>query len=116
MAWIAKSLSPMVPSYDLGATAEFFRNSLGFSAVLQSDGYAVLVREGASLHLLPAGDDIGQMEMYLEVDDVDVAWAAMQPHTGGLRTRGPFDREYGMREVHVEVPHTKCLLFVGHAL
>ncbi len=33
-----------------------------------------------------------------------------------MKVRAPFDREYGMREMHVIIPETKTLLFIGQAI
>ncbi|MEK6782614.1 MAG: hypothetical protein AABY93_12970 [Bacteroidota bacterium] len=30
-----------------------------------------------------------------------------------LKFKEPFDRKYGMREIHIEVPKTNKLLFIG---
>lgn len=109
-------LSPMIPSYDASVTTKFFHELLGFKIVMQEDGYAVLEKDSTSVHLLPAGEDIGQMEIYLETDDVDAIWVAMKDNLSGIKHKAPFDRPYGMREIHVEVPETKCLMFIGQSL
>lgn len=112
----AMYLSPMVPSYDLEATGSFLREVLRFEPVMTSNTYAVYQKENVTIHLLRAGDDIGQMEFYLEVDDLEALWAFMKDKVEGLRMKGPMDRDYGMREVHIEVPATNALLFIGQAL
>jgi len=33
-----------------------------------------------------------------------------------IKHKAPFDREYGMREVHVIIPETKTLLFIGQRI
>lgn len=109
-------LSPMVPSYNLEGTASFFKDVLGFQSEMDTPTYAVLSKNGLTVHLLRAGEDIGQMEFYLEVDDIDGLWASIKDKLTGLKVRAPFDREYGMREVHLEEPHTKTLLFIGQAI
>jgi len=78
--------------------------------------YAILFKDNHSIHILNAGDDIGEMEFYLSVDDVDSLWEEIKDKLKGIKVREPFDREYGMREVHVIVPQTKTLLFVGSAI
>lgn len=112
----AMYLSPMVPSYDLEATGRFFRELLSFDAVMASNEYAVYQKDDLTVHLLRAGENIGQMEFYLEVDDVDVLWDSMKDKVEGLRAKGPMDRDYGMREIHIGVPATNALLFIGQAL
>jgi hypothetical protein len=47
------------------------------------------------------------------VDNVDNVWASIKDKVKGLKVKEPFDREYGMREIHIEIPHTKTLLFIG---
>jgi catechol 2,3-dioxygenase-like lactoylglutathione lyase family enzyme len=106
-------LSPMIPSYNLKETANFFKSVLGFTPVLDTETYAVYQKNNLTIHILRAGEDIGQMEFYLEVDDVDSLWTSIKDKVEGLRVREPFDRDYGMREIHIEIPHTKTLLFIG---
>jgi len=65
---------------------------------------------------LRAGEDIGQMEFYLEVDDVDSLWDAIKDRMEGIKVRPPFDREYGMREMHIGVPQTNALVFIGQEI
>lgn len=107
-------LSPMIPSYDIGATTAFFRDLLGF-VVLRDDGsYVILQKDETTIHILRAGADIGEMEFYLEVDKVDAIWERIKDQLAGAKA--PFNREYGMREIHVIVPHTKTLLFIGQVI
>ncbi len=114
--YTALYLSPMIPSYDLEETGHFFNNVLGFSPVMNTIEYAIYQKDNLTIHLLRAGNDIGQMEFYLEVDDVDGLWASIKDKVKGQNAREPFNREYGMREIHIAVPQTKTLLFVGQEL
>lgn len=109
-------ISPMIPSFNLAATLRFFTNTLGFEAVMDTPQYAICQKDTHTVHLLPAGQDIGQTEFYLEVDDVDGFWDSIKDKVAGLRAKAPFDRDYGMREVHLEVPHTNTLLFIGQEI
>jgi catechol 2,3-dioxygenase-like lactoylglutathione lyase family enzyme len=106
-------ISPMIPSFDLPQTVRFFREIFAFSAVNDSTEYPVLHKDGLTIHLQKAGKDIGEMSFYLEVDDVDGLWESIKDRVKELRVRAPFDREYGMREFHIAIPHTNTLLFVG---
>jgi hypothetical protein len=108
-------ISPMIPSYNLKETVAFFTDVFTFTPTLLVDNYAVLVKDGRSVHILPAGD-IGEMEFYLEVDDIDGLWDDIKDKLTGMKVREPFDREYGMREIHIIIPHTKTLLFVGQVI
>jgi hypothetical protein len=106
-------LSPMIPSYNLQETAAFFIDIMEFSFYMNEAGYVILVKNDLMIHILPAGTDIGEMEFYLQVDDVDAVWNEIKDKLSGIKVREPFDREYGMREIHIIVPQTKTLLFVG---
>lgn len=116
MNYSALYLSPMIPSFNLNATAGFFREVLGFSALMETESYAVYVRDGLTIHILPAGSDIGQMEFYLEVDNVDELWEEIRERVTGMKVRAPFDRDYGMREIHICIPHTNTLMFIGQVI
>ncbi|MDX2247045.1 MAG: hypothetical protein SF052_09735 [Bacteroidia bacterium] len=106
----------MIPSFNLKDTGSFFKEILGFSPVMDTAEYAIYSKDNFTVHLLPAGPDIGQMEFYLEVDNIDRFWASIKDQVKGLKVKEPFDRQYGMREVHIEVPQTNTLLFVGQTI
>lgn len=109
-------LSPMIPSHDLKRTTTFFTDVLGFIVHMDTEAYVILGKDQLTVHLLPAGPEIGQMEFYLEVDAIDELWSFMKDKISGLKVREPFDREYGMREIHIEVPATNTLLFIGQEM
>jgi hypothetical protein len=109
-------LSPMIPSYDLQVTGQFFKDVLSFSTVMDTEEYAIYIKDNLTIHILKAGTDIGQMEFYLEIDDIDGFWNSIKGKVIGLNYRELFNREYGMREVHIEVPQTKTLLFIGQQI
>ncbi len=106
-------LSPMIPSFNLKETVNFFKSVLDFTPIMDTETYAVYQKNNLTIHILRAGEHIGEMEFYLEVDNVDNVWASIKDKVKGLKVKEPFDREYGMREIHIEVPHTKTLLFIG---
>jgi hypothetical protein len=108
-------VSPMIPSFNMKETAAFFIDLLGFSKYMYEDGYIILYKDDVTVHILNAGD-IGEMEFYLEVDEVDALWESIKDKLNGIKVRAPFDREYGMREMHIIIPQTKTLLFVGHLI
>ncbi len=112
----ALHLSPMIPSHKVEETSRFFREIFSFKDVRIEKSYAILSKDNLSIHILPAGNNIGQMEFYLEVDDIDVLWKSIEEKLKDMRVRSPFNREYGMREFHVEIPHTNTLLFVGQVI
>ncbi len=109
-------MSPMIPSFDLQITGIFFKDILNFEKVFDSGNYTIYEKNNLTVHILPAGENIGQMEFYLEVDDVDTFWDTIKDKILGLRVREPFNQDYGMREVHIEIPETKTLLFIGQSV
>ena len=109
-------ISPMIPSYDLAKTGHFFKDVLEFDEVFNTGTYAIYVKDKLTIHLINAGEDIGQMEFYLEVDDIANVWKSISAKITTLKHRPPFDREYNMREIHIEIPETKTLMFIGQVL
>lgn len=109
-------LSPMIPSFAIEKTVTFFKNVLGFSTVMNTETYAICQKDNLTIHILQAGQEIEQSEFYLEVDNIDNLWTAIKDKLNGLKVKAPFNREYGMREVHIEIPQTKTLLFIGQQI
>jgi len=109
-------LSPMIPSFNISETSNFFCTILDFSVMMDSPGYMILQKDNLTIHILNAGEDIGQMEFYLEVDDLESLWKSMEDKIKGLKVKAPFNRDYGMREIHIEIPKTNTLLFIGQPI
>ena len=107
-------LSPMIPSYNVPETKRFFADLFGFEVVRDGD-YVILHKDNHLIHILRAGD-IGEMEFYLEVDNIDELWDNIKDQLEDIKVKPPFNRDYGMREFHVIVPYTKTLMFVGQGL
>jgi catechol 2,3-dioxygenase-like lactoylglutathione lyase family enzyme len=57
---------PALPVRDIAAAAEFYRDRLGFDAVHQDEGFAVLSRDEAVVHLWRAGDESWRERRSLE--------------------------------------------------
>ena len=112
----AKYLSPMIPSYNLEKTVSFFIDLLDFKVERDDKTYFILYKDNLAVHILRAGSDIGEMEFYLVVDDIDQVWNNMKDKLDGMKVKEPFDREYGMREIHVIIPETKTLMFIGQEI
>jgi hypothetical protein len=114
--YTAKFLSPMVPSFNIPKTVSFFTDQLKFNIGRDEKTYVILYKDNVMVHILRAGANIGEMEFYLEVDDVDKVWDEMKDNLNGMKVKAPFDREYGMREIHVIIPETKTLMFIGQVI
>ncbi|MEO8795983.1 MAG: hypothetical protein ABI390_10985, partial [Daejeonella sp.] len=112
----AKYLSPMIPSFDIEKTVSFFIDFLDFEVARDDKTYFILYKDELTLHILRAGSEIGQMEFYLEVDDIEQVWTKMKDKLEGIVVEEPFNREYGMREVHIIIPATKTLMFIGQEI
>jgi catechol 2,3-dioxygenase-like lactoylglutathione lyase family enzyme len=48
---------PAMPVRDAGAATDFYRDRLGFQVLHQDEGFAVLGRDDAQVHLWQAGDE-----------------------------------------------------------
>ena len=109
-------LSPMLPSFNIKETVLFFTDILHFKIRRDEKSYVIIYKDNLTIHILQAGKDIGQMEFYLEIDNVDALWNSIKNKLEEIKIREPFDREYGMREIHIAIPQTNCLLFIGQAI
>ncbi len=67
-------ISPMIPSFDIRETVYFFQDVLDFKISINENTYAILNKNKLTIHILPAGSDIGEMEFYLEVDEIEKVW------------------------------------------
>ena len=114
--YTAKYLSPMIPSYNLEKTVSFFINLLEFKIGRDDKTYFILYKDNLTVHILRAGTDIGEMEFYMVVDDIEQVWNYIKDKLGEIKVREPFDREYGMREIHLIIPETKTLMFIGQQI
>ena len=112
----AKYLSPMIPSFNIEKTVSFFTELLDFRVGRDDKTYVILYKDNLTVHILRAGSDIGEMEFYFEVDDVEKVWNNMKDKLEGIKVKEPFDQDYGMREVHVIIPETKTLMFIGQEI
>lgn len=106
----------MIPSFNLNETGFFLIEVLGFEEVFSSKEYAIYERNQCMIHLLNAGSDIGQMEFYLEINNIDKLWEDIQNRIVGLKVKPPFKTDYGMKELHIEIPQTNALMFVGEKI
>ena len=112
----AKYLSPMIPSFNIEKTVSFFTDLLDFKVGRDDKTYVILYKDNLTVHILGAGPDIGEMEFYFEVNDIEEVWNNMKNKVDGMKVKEPFDRDYGMREIHVIIPETKTLMFIGQEI
>ncbi|HEX4141590.1 MAG TPA: VOC family protein [Candidatus Methylacidiphilales bacterium] len=113
-----KRISPMLAVANMDETVAFYCDVLGFSAVKKFPEYAIVDRDGATIHFMLAADESvlkavrGHTEIYLEVENITALWTHVQKFKGQYRIRDLFDQPYGMTEFHVADPN-ECLVFVG---
>jgi hypothetical protein len=112
----ATHLSPMIPSFNIGNTVSFFIDMLKFEILRDGKTYVVLQKNNLTIHILRAGTNIGEMEFYLEVDDIQSVWNHIEHKLDGIKFKEPFNQPYGMKEIHLIIPDTKTLLFIGQAI
>jgi predicted enzyme related to lactoylglutathione lyase len=121
MNYVAKTLSPVLPVADMDRAVAFFRDVLGFTPAVESTHYTLIRRDGATVHLTKATDAEvmrgvrGHLAIYLEVQGIEELWAHVQGFRAKYRMRDLFDRDYDMREFHIEDPDG-CLIQVGEAI
>jgi catechol 2,3-dioxygenase-like lactoylglutathione lyase family enzyme len=114
----AKRISPMLAVADMDETILFYRDVLGFAPTTKSSDYAIVRRDGLTIHFQKAASDEvmacvrGHTEIYIEVSGIKALWEEVKPLKDRYKIRDLFDRPYGMTEFHIEDPNG-CLVFVG---
>jgi catechol 2,3-dioxygenase-like lactoylglutathione lyase family enzyme len=117
---IAKRISPMLAVANLDETLSFYERVLGFSPVLKLAGYAIVQRDGQTIHFQRADSEEvmncvrGHAEIYIEVSDIQSLWEHVKTFKNEYRIRDLFVRDYGMTEFHISDPN-ECLVFVGES-
>jgi len=117
-AYTAKKISPMLAVADMEETLGFYKEVLGFSARMKSPEYAIVERDGQTIHFMKAASEHvmecvrGHTEIYIEVSGIRSLWEHVKTFKERYRIRDLFDREYGMTEFHIGDPNG-CLVFVG---
>lgn len=110
--------TPIIPVANLSDAGAWFTRCLGFQADRVGDTMVHLSRDDVHIRLIQKADDMDmsdpkrQQSIYIDVENVDTLYAA---HKDALEEGGgdcvPFDRPYGMREMHVI--YQSLLIFFG---
>ena len=114
----AKKISPMLAAADMEETLAFYHDVLGFKPMMSSTEYAIVERDGQTIHFMKAASEEvmkcvrGHTEIYIEVSDIGPLWEHVKTFKDRYHIRDLFDRDYGMTEFHIEDPNG-CLVFVG---
>jgi catechol 2,3-dioxygenase-like lactoylglutathione lyase family enzyme len=110
---------PALPVRDVRAAAAFYRECYGFDAPHETDGFAVLERDDAVLHLWGSSDEgwrergdfaqrpictgaesflAGTASCRIEVEDVDALYAELQDVLHPVSRDGVTTTDFGTRE------------------
>jgi catechol 2,3-dioxygenase-like lactoylglutathione lyase family enzyme len=114
----AKRISPMLAVANMEETIAFYRNVLGFIPTLKSPEYAIVERDGQTIHFMKAASEEvmkcvrGHTEIYIEVVGIHSLWEHVKTFKDRYKIRELFNRDYGMTEFHIGDPN-ECLVFVG---
>jgi len=114
----AKRISPMLAVADMEETIAFYQNVLGFIPILKSPEYAIVERDGQTIHFMKAASEEvmkcvrGHAEIYIEVVGIHSLWEHVKTFKDRYKIRELFQRDYGMTEFHIGDPN-ECLVFVG---
>lgn len=112
--------TPALPVAAVASAVAFYRDRLGFRARHEEEGFAIVVRDEAELHLWHAGDDswrgrdslerpirsgaesflAGTASCRIRVDDVDALWDELRRSEAlhPVSKNGAADTGYGTRE------------------
>jgi catechol 2,3-dioxygenase-like lactoylglutathione lyase family enzyme len=116
---------PALPVKDVTASAAFYEEKLGFAARHQEDGFAIVHRDGAEIHLWQAGDEAwrerqdladrpvasgaesflaGTASCRVRVEGVDQLYAEFEPRgvvhpRGSLRDEWWGDRDFAVLDL-----------------
>jgi predicted enzyme related to lactoylglutathione lyase len=117
----AKKISPMLAAADMEETLAFYHEILGFTPMMKSAEYAIVERDGQTIHFMKAASEEvmkcvrGHTEIYIEVSNIRALWEHVKTFKERYHIRDLFDRDYGMTEFHIEDPNG-CLVFVGEPM
>ncbi len=114
----ARRISPKLVTDNMPATVVFYRDVLGFTAVMNSPEYTILERDGQTIHFgnAASGEIMNRFrnhtEIYIEVSGIHALWEHARVFRDRYHMRDLFDQPYGMTEFHISDPNG-CLVFVG---
>jgi len=112
-----ENITPHIPSSDKDETISFLVDILGFSFENHSEYYYSELHSGNHVLGVQASQgEPNQQSIYLRVKDIDALWESINGKSESFRCHAPFDRDYGMREIHVVIPATETLLFIGSVI
>ena len=97
------SAIPALPVRDVGAAVRHYSRGFGFESIHQDDGFAVLVRDQARLHLWRAGDDGWRARPADDLRESPVRSGAESFLAGTASCRMALDRVEALDDLYVEL-------------
>ncbi|MEZ5331037.1 MAG: VOC family protein [Thermoanaerobaculia bacterium] len=112
-----RDLTPMLRTWDLEATLDFYVDLLGFTCrgLSEDEGWASIDRDGFEIMFTGPNEHEGDVEpaftgsLYFRVDDVDALWDELAEEAEVCYPVESFD--YGMREFGIYDPNGYLLQF-----
>lgn len=124
------STIPAFPVADISSSTEFYRDRLGFTPGYREEGFAIVCRDAAELHLWAATDEswrtrtnqppvvsgaesfiAGTASCRMGVENIDELYSAVLP-LGIVHPNGQLaDKWYGLREFAVLDPDNNLITF-----
>ena len=108
-----ESVTPHIPSKNMKESVSFMVEVFGFESISHSECYSELLAGNQVLGVIRADGEPNQQSIYLRVKNVDALWSKIKSKLEKAKPKAPFNQAYGMREIHVVIPATKTLLFIG---
>lgn len=101
---------PVLASLNLAETLQFYRDRLGFTALLEMDDYLILQRDGCELHFWACEErHIAENTSCYVRGDTAALHADFTAR--GLVVQPPAAKPWGMKEMYVIDPHGNLLKF-----
>ena len=92
--------APVLHVKDPQASAEFYRDKLGFNFDFAMDGYSIVWRDNSAIHFSQGPVEVAGMAIFQWVVDVDAYYAELKSRHVTLE-RDIGDQPYGVREFSV---------------
>lgn len=118
---VLKSVAPQLVVEDVVKTAEYYRDTLGFSVLsyfAEPPVYAIVQRDGVEIHFGRAENGTisnqkvrsGSFDLYIWVSDIDAVFEELKS-AGAVILEGPVKRVYNSTEVIVNDCNGYALVF-----
>ena len=109
-------ICPHIPSSNPEVSKAFFCELLGFKVTFQHNNYIELEKDGHIIGIQQSQGKPNQQSIYFRLEGLNEFWETQKDKLSDYKHREPFEQEYGMREIHVVVPETATLLFIGESV